>query len=118
MNSNNRRSEVRLDDSAAIFVEVRAASADGIVPAEIVACYGVDLSANGLQIRLDRPLPTGHILRLGADPGGGAPTMYVVGEVRWGRHEGGIWSIGFALFESEGTDILAWKEFIAGRLSD
>lgn len=117
MTLRNRRCEARLNNRAAVFIELRAASADGATPAEIVVCAGVDLSANGLQIRVDRPLPTGRILRLGADPGGGQPPMYVVGEVRWGRQEDGNWAIGFALFDSAGTDIVAWKKFVASRLS-
>jgi hypothetical protein len=40
----------------------------------------------------------------------------VVGEVKWLRAEGGAYDIGFALFESEGTDIAAWKQAIAGQL--
>jgi hypothetical protein len=36
--------------------------------------------------------------------------------VKWLREENGAYSVGFALFESEGTDILAWKQAIAGQL--
>lgn len=116
MTPHNRRSELRLNDTATIFVEMRAASADGATPAEIVVCGSVDLSANGLQIHVDRPLPTGRILRLGANPGDGQPPMYVVGEVRWGRQADDHWAIGLALFDSDGTDIVAWKKFVATRL--
>lgn len=117
MNRENRRCEFRLQEAATLFVELRAASADGGEPAEILVCSGVDLSANGLQLHLDRPLPTGRILRLGATPGGGQPTLYVVGEVRWGRHEQHGWTLGLALFDSEGTDIVAWKKFVAELLT-
>lgn len=116
MITDNRRSEFRLPDSAIVFVEVRAASPDGSQPAEIVACDGIDLSANGLQVQLDRALAVGSILRLGARPGADAPAMHVVGEVRWVRPWQAGWSIGFALFDSEGTDIVAWKQFVAARL--
>lgn len=116
MNTDNRRSELRVNDRAALFVEVRAASPDGNQPAEIVACSGLDLSANGLQLQVDRALPVGAILRLGADLGPGQPPLYVVGEVRWCRAEHGGHSIGFLLFDSDGTDIVAWKHFIADRL--
>lgn len=116
--SANRRSEFRLNDRAALFVEVRAASPDGSTPAEILACSGLDMSANGLQLQVDRPLPAGAILRLGADMGQDQPAMYVVGEVRWCRPEGDGYAIGFLLFDSDGTDIVAWKQFIASRLAD
>ena len=114
----NRRSEFRLVDSTTVFVEVRAASHDGSSPAEIVVCSGIDISANGLQVQLDRPLTAGSILRLGADLGGAQAPLYVVGEVRWVRPENGQYAVGFALFDSDGTDIIAWKELIARRLVD
>lgn len=112
---NNRRTELRLTGRVAVFVETRAASPDGSSPAEVLACSGIDLSAGGLQLRLDRQLPVGSILRLGADLREHG-TFYVVGEVRWSRAEGAGWATGFALFDSDGTDIVAWKELIAARL--
>lgn len=118
MDASNRRSEFRLVDSATVFVEVRAASHDGTSPAEIIVCSGIDISANGLQVQIDRPLTVGSILRLGTDLGGSRPPLYVVGEVRWVRPENGLHAVGFALFDSDGTDIIAWKEFIAARLVD
>ena len=114
----NRRSEFRMNGRAALFVEVRAATPDGSEPAEILACSGVDMSANGLQVHVDRQLPVGAILRLGADVGRDKPALYVVGEVRWCRTDGAGYAIGFLLFDSDGTDIVAWKHFIAGRLAD
>lgn len=115
--SNDRRQEYRLADRATVFVEVRSASADGSTPAEILAGSGVDLSANGLQMLLDRPLQAGAILRLGADFGQSSPRLYVIGEVRWSRAESDGFRVGFSLFDSEGSDIVAWKEKIASRLS-
>lgn len=116
--SNDRRQEYRLTDPATVFVEVRSASADGSTPAEIVAGSGVDLSANGLQLLLDRPLPEGAILRLGADFGQSTPKLYVIGEVRWSRQEADGFRVGFSLFDSDGSDIVDWKQKIASRLSD
>lgn len=119
MNSgDNRRSEFRMNGRAALFVEVRAAAPDGSEPAEILACSGIDMSANGLQVHVDRPLPVGAILRLGADVGRDQPPLYVVGEVRWCRVDGEGHAIGFLLFDSDGTDIVDWKRFIASRLGD
>lgn len=118
MTTDNRRSEFRLPDNAIVLVEVRAASPDGSAPAEIIACDGIDLSANGLQVRLDRPLAVGSILRLGTRLAGDSAGMQVVGEVRWVRPHDGGWTVGFALFDSDGTDIVAWKQLIAARLEE
>lgn len=118
MNYENRRREPRLDGSLAVFVEVCAADPVDGTPAEIVACSGIDLSANGLQVELDRPLPVGSILRLGADARGDTPVMYVVGEVRWSRPTASGHAAGFSFYDSDGTDIIAWKQFIARQLRE
>ena len=122
MNNDNggdeRRSETRLDEHVTIFVERLAAEYDNSRPANIVICSSVDISANGLQVRMDQPVPVGSILRLCAQFGGGRKSLYVVGEVKWLREEFGHYCIGFALFESEQTDIIAWKNLIAGHLDD
>jgi hypothetical protein len=115
--NDNRRADMRLGTALAVFVEVRAADPVEGTPAEIVACSGVDLSAGGLQVELDRPLPVGSILRLGADSRGHAPVMYVVGEVRWSRQTPQGHAAGFSFFDSDGTDIIAWKKFIAEQLA-
>lgn len=112
----NRRSEHRLDERVTIFVERYAAEFDNSRAASIMICDSVDISANGVQVRMDQPLPIGTILRLCAQFSGGRESLYLVGEVKWQREESGQYCIGFALFESEQTDIIAWKELIAGQL--
>jgi hypothetical protein len=116
--ADDRRSESRLDDRATIFVERLAAEYDQSRPASIVICRSVDISANGLQVRMDQPVPVGAILRLCAQFADNRKSLYLVGEVKWLREERGSWCIGFNLFESEQTDILAWKQLIAERLDD
>lgn len=115
---NDRRGETRLGEHAAIFVERLAAEHDNSLPADIAICSSVDISANGLQVRMDKPVPVGSILRLCAQFRDNRRSLYLVGEVKWVRHESGQYCIGFALFESEQTDIIAWKELIARRLED
>ena len=118
LQNQERRSEERLDESVTIFVERYAAEYDNSRPASIVICKSVDISANGIQVRIDQPIPMGTILRLCAQFRSGRQSLYVVGEVKWQRHENDSYCIGFALFDSEQTDIIAWKELIAGRMDD
>jgi hypothetical protein len=113
-----RRSEQRLGEGVTIFIERHAAEFDNSRPASIILCKSVDISANGLQVRMDQPIPVGTILRLCAQFRSGRQSLYVVGEVKWQRRENDSYCIGFALFESEQTDIIAWKELIAGRMSE
>ena len=113
-----RRSESRVDERVTIFVERLAAEFDGSRPASIVICRSIDISANGMQVRMDQEVPIGAILRLCAQPPRGGRSLYLVGEVRWVRREGTLFCIGFNLYESEQTDIVAWKELIAHHLTD
>jgi PilZ domain len=114
--ADNRRSEQRLEEQVTLFVERYAAEFDNSRPASIMICDSVDISANGVQVRMDQPLPIGSILRLCAQFSGGRDSLYLIGEVKWQREENDQYCIGFALFESEQTDIIAWKELIAGQL--
>jgi hypothetical protein len=111
-----RRSEARLGEQVTIFVERVAAEYDNSRPADIVICSSLDISANGLQVRMDQPIPVGTILRLCAQFSRGRESLYLVGEVKWLREEYGLYCIGFALFESAHTDIVAWKELVADHL--
>jgi hypothetical protein len=114
--ASERRSEHRLDEHVTIFVERYAAEFDNSRAASIMICDSVDISANGVQVRMDQPLPIGTILRLCAQFSGGRESLYLVGEVKWLREEAGQHCIGFELFESEQTDIVVWKELIAAQL--
>jgi hypothetical protein len=115
-NNNDRRSEQRLTETVTVLLERHAADFDNSRPASILICRSLDISANGLQLRVDEPIPVGTILRLCAQFSSGRQSLCVVGEVKWMREENGAYSVGFALFESEGTDIVEWKHAIAGQL--
>ena len=115
---NNRRSEFRIAEQATIFIELQSADFDNSAPANILICNSIDLSANGMQIQLDREVPVGSIFRLCVDFSDKYDAVYLVGEVKWLRQDNSGYTIGFELFESEQTDIEAWKLMIAKRLSD
>lgn len=107
-----QREEWRLGANAAVFLEVESSGPKG-EEATIILCRILDVSANGMRIRIDRPVPEGAILRLCADFGGLRPPLAVVGEVRWLKDEDDHHVVGFRLFESDYTDIAAWKQLVA-----
>lgn len=108
-----RRSELRIDEQATIFIEVMSASFDNDSPPNVVICNSLDLSANGIQVAVDDEIAIGSILRLGVDLGEGKETLFLVGEAKWVRHRDGEFFIGFELYDAENTDIGDWKETIA-----
>lgn len=113
--SHERRSELRLDEQATIFLEVMSAAVDE-GDAAVVICNSLDLSANGIQVAMDDEIAVGSILRLGVELGSDCEALYLVGEARWVRRDGDQYLIGFELYDAENTDIADWKEAIASFL--
>lgn len=113
-----RRAETRLGKMATVFVELCAAAFDDDQPAEVMICTSLDISANGIQVQMDKHVPVGSILRLCAEFGTEREPIYLVGEVKWVKPGDGDYMIGFQLYESDHTDIVVWKEVVASMLQN
>ena len=115
MTSQEHRIETRLELEETVFIEVLSAAAESST--NVVMCNSLDMSANGIQVVVDQDIPLGAILRLCIDMPGKDP-IFLVGEVKWKRADtatGGI-CLGFLLFESDDSDIAAWKQWVADML--
>lgn len=112
-----RRSEIRLDEQATIFLEVMSSSFDNASPPTVVICNSLDVSANGIQVALDDNIAVGSILRLGVDLGEDSETIYLVGEAKWVRPDEDQFRVGFELYDAQDTGIAAWKQTIAELLN-
>ena len=112
----DRRSELRLDEQATIFVEVCSASFDNKAPANVIICSSMDISANGIQVEMDQEVAIGSILRICAELSDSKQALYLVGEAKWVKPKDDHFSIGFELYDAENTDIAGWKEVIAALL--
>lgn len=113
--SHERRSELRIDEQATIFLEVISAATEHEAPA-VVICNSLDLSANGIQVAMDEEIAVGSILRLGVELGSDCDALYLVGEAKWVRRDEDQYLIGFELYDAENTDIADWKEAVASFL--
>ena len=111
-----RRSELRLDEQATVFIEFYSADDEASAAPRVLICNSLDISANGIQIQIDQEVAVGSILRIGAELEGNEQALYLVGEVRWIKPADDGFTIGFALYDAENTDIIGWKALIAGRL--
>lgn len=107
---NDKRQEYRLTTSETVYIEL-----DGEEPAILVS-HASDLSANGLQVALDQPLPVGNIYSLCVQFASPDVRFVLAGEVKWCRPAERGYRLGVALFESDDTAIAAWKAEIARRL--
>lgn len=103
------RQEFRLSAQETVFIET--------APDCIIISNSVDISANGLQIKIDQELPIGSIHQTSVQLDNPDFRLQLVTEVKWIKPaaEDDEFLIGLALFESEGTDIKQWKEMIAER---
>ncbi len=116
MTSNEeKRQESRLSAQETLFLELAVASDSGQAP-QIVICNTVDISANGMQVMMDHALPEQSIHQLGIELENPPQRYHLVAEVKWCRAApSGGFLIGFALYESDDTDIVQWKHAVAER---
>ena len=115
-----QRSELRVSHELVVFVETYSSPSGEWRQPNVVVSKTVDLSANGLQIVMDKPTPPGSILQLCVEFVGEPRHYRLTGEVKWvatvGRDKDYL--VGFLLMESDGTDIEPWKYRIAQMMDD
>jgi hypothetical protein len=117
MNSpTDRRSEIRLQTQATIFVEICSAEPDKDSSPTILICSSLDISANGVQVQMDDEVPLGSILRLCADFGSSREPIYLIGETKWVTPCDDLFNIGFEILDAENSDIMDWKNLIVEKL--
>ncbi|HWV16583.1 MAG TPA: PilZ domain-containing protein [Cellvibrio sp.] len=113
MTHDELRQEYRFNTPLTVFIELIAA--DDHQPATIVISHCLDISANGLRVIADRELPQGSILQSCIRCNQSGQQFILSTEVKWSRayQQQGEYLTGLSLFDSENTDIQAWKEFIS-----
>lgn len=111
--SDPQRSEYRLTHPFTAYVETFSAPQADAEASGLVITKTVDISANGVQVVLDDPLPLQSILNLCLESSDGEAPFMLTGEVAWMRPQDQQTLTGFRLLESDDTDIIRWKEYIA-----
>jgi len=115
--SEEQRQEYRLNSVETVFIEVAAASYDGLEPAKVVVTTSVDLSANGLQVALSDPLEIGHIFQISVQLSGIPQRVQLATEVMWVRPaDSGLFLVGLALLASDESGLHLWKTLLADKL--
>lgn len=112
MTSEDQRQEYRLGTQLTVFLELGDEQGDEPM---IVISRSLDISANGLRIITDRELTSGSILRSCVQTQDLAKRFMLITEVKWSQpwQNPGEFLVGLALFESEDSNIVEWKQFIA-----
>src|SRR5690606_10109721 len=100
-----------------VLIETYSAAPGADTPPNVVICSTIDMSANGLMICMDEALTPEAIFQLYIESSEPPYRFHLVGEVRWSRPiNDGQYRTGFTLYESDGTDINAWKNLVAEML--
>ncbi|MCH7744206.1 MAG: PilZ domain-containing protein [Proteobacteria bacterium] len=110
----DERAAPRLTKDVTIFIEIQSTSIEDKSHEDIVICKSLNLSALGLQVKLDRVIPEGRILRLCLDMKKKEP-IFVIGEVVWRRQDEDTkdYHVGFKLLDSRGSDLIDWQQAIS-----
>lgn len=112
-----QRQEFRLDNQLTVIIELDS-TASG--EPTLVITKSLDISANGLRVISTQAVATDIILRCCIRDTMGNLQFLLVTEVKWCKPQAasGDYLLGLSLFDSEGTDIVAWKEYIAHLCAD
>ena len=108
-----QRSETRVNRETTFYVEVYTGETQDIDHTKVIVCNSLDISAGGIALQMDRPLPVGSILRLCADVERSENVLYLIGEVKWVRAEEQYYNLGFELYDAEDSDLSDWKNQLA-----
>lgn len=117
MNDNEQRQEYRLDNQLTVIIELGSSNSGEPI---LVVSKSLDISANGLRVIANEAIAADIILRCCIRDANNERQFLLVTEVKWCRpHDSeGDYLIGLSLFDSDGTDIVNWKEYIAQSCTD
>lgn len=114
--TDEQRMHYRFGGSETFFIEYYN---DGTsTPVKMLLCHSVDLSANGIKVRIDKNLPINAIYAISVETDALEAPLTLAGQVRWqspidGSNE---YFYGIELLDSDDTDISQWKMYVAKQL--
>ncbi|NIB41373.1 PilZ domain-containing protein [Pseudomaricurvus alkylphenolicus] len=119
MNEQDNRQEYRLTSNETVFIEVAAASPDGLQPAEILVSNSLDISANGLQVKVNQPIELNTLLQVAIQLQDQPRRIHLTTEVKWVGQisQKQEWMLGLQVLASDDTGLAEWKNLVADRLS-
>jgi Tfp pilus assembly protein PilZ len=116
----DRRQHSRQPRDERVVVQIVSSTRDTLPPGTVVRCSTKDVSASGLRIQLDQPVPEGFLLELWVEVSNHPTKFYLAGEVKWCQEldEGKRYLVGVELKETDTEDFKQWQEVLAENSSD
>ena len=120
--SSDKRKHQRLSQEETIFIELASAGL-GDDEAKIALCKSVNISHNGLRVRINHELTVGAILQIGVELTNAKDTLYLAAQVIWcerDQESDNAWSAGLELMNANDSDIEIWRAVLGemGSLED
>jgi len=84
----------------------------GIAERDAIYCSTVDMSASGIQVQLERPLPEGQHLDIWIALLDDLGTYHLQGKVNWVREESSVLVAGIEIMPHS-EDIRGWEELFS-----
>ncbi len=113
--SQDHRHHERINLEQRVFIELVSPEMGSSQPGEIATCSTVDISPEGLQVRLEKQLTVDSILQIGVEMPAGRETLYLAAEVVWCRPAqapASGYSAGLRVLNADGSDVGDWRERI------
>ena len=111
--STDRRNHRRLARDEKVIIQVVSSASDPSLTGLTVKCSTVDVSAQGLRVKLDKHVPEGYLLELFLQISGQSRRYFLGGEVKWSHEVEGeedCFLTGIQLIENAGDDLADWIE--------
>lgn len=108
-----KRQQKRFNSDDTVFIELEEQLLEDNSQSHIIICQVLDVSTQGLRVEIDRPVIAGSYLRIGVKLADADIPLLLTGEVKWVRQvDSSCWQAGFALIDSQETDLESWKLLI------
>lgn len=112
MTTNDSRRFVRLPLETRVFIELESPPPGSIGPGKVARCETLEVSKNGLRLRLRESVTVGAILQIGVELPGKEEPFYLVGQARWrmqDKTQAENWIAGFEILNAHGSDVDQWE---------
>ncbi len=112
MSGKEKRRFFRLPIESRVFIELESPAPGSLGPGRVARCETLEVSRNGLRVRLGESVTVGAILQIGVELPGKDEPFYLVGQVRWrmqDKDRSGCWIAGFEVLNALGSDVEQWE---------
>lgn len=110
----DRRQHTRQPRDERVVVQIVSSTRDTLPPGTVVRCSTKDVSAQGLRIQLDQPVPEGFRVELWIEVSNHPTKFFLSGEVKWCQalEDSKRYLVGVELNEGETEDFKLWQEVL------